>query len=207
MAEACHVPWQSIQNHPSGHSGGFATAWLEEEMLNGQCQRVDIPAHTRTAYLWPPVEIRRGSLLNHPDVPPTPELVKELNQTELSFWTEPDNCHFELNQTIPWTPHVPSCTLCVVCRHQRVGHRTGPPCSLGSGCRQTDPSEWVSAVAVSFCAYQPSAFMTTFYICGLTDAVLWLCHPLKSDTSLSLLGGGESLYITYARLLCCYFRF
>ena len=39
-----------LQNHPSWHLGGWATTWLAEEMLDGQLQRVDIPAHARTAY-------------------------------------------------------------------------------------------------------------------------------------------------------------
>ena len=37
------------QNHPSGYLGGWATPWSAEEMLDGQHQRVDIPAHDRAA--------------------------------------------------------------------------------------------------------------------------------------------------------------
>ena len=36
-------------NSPSGHLGGWVTPWSAEEMLDGQHQRVDIPAHARTA--------------------------------------------------------------------------------------------------------------------------------------------------------------
>ena len=47
---ACHTPRQPLQNHPSGHLGGWATPWSAEEMLNGQHQSVDIPAHARAAH-------------------------------------------------------------------------------------------------------------------------------------------------------------
>ena len=40
---------QPIQNHPSRYRGGWATLWLAEEMRNRQQQRMDIPAHARTA--------------------------------------------------------------------------------------------------------------------------------------------------------------
>ena len=48
MVRACHTPQQPIQNHPSGHPGGWVTLWSAEEMLDGQHQRVDISAHART---------------------------------------------------------------------------------------------------------------------------------------------------------------
>ena len=38
------------QNHPSGNIGEWAMPWLAEEMLDGQHQRVDIAAHTRTTH-------------------------------------------------------------------------------------------------------------------------------------------------------------
>ena len=44
-----HASRQPLQNRPSGHIGGRATSWSAEEMLDGQYQRVDIPAHARTA--------------------------------------------------------------------------------------------------------------------------------------------------------------
>ena len=50
MVRACHTPRQPLQNHPSRHLGGKATPWSVEEMLDGQRQRVDIPAHARTAH-------------------------------------------------------------------------------------------------------------------------------------------------------------
>ena len=50
MVRACYTPQQPLQNHPSGHVGGWATPWSAEEMLDGQHQRVDIPAHARTAH-------------------------------------------------------------------------------------------------------------------------------------------------------------
>ena len=42
------MPQQPLKNHPSGHLGEWATLWSAEEMLDGQHQRVDIPAHVRT---------------------------------------------------------------------------------------------------------------------------------------------------------------
>ena len=46
----CRTPRQPLQHHPSGHLRGWATLWLVEEMLDGQHQRVDVPAHARTAH-------------------------------------------------------------------------------------------------------------------------------------------------------------
>ena len=40
MVRACHTP---------RHLGEWATPWWVEKMLDGQHQRVDIPAHARTA--------------------------------------------------------------------------------------------------------------------------------------------------------------
>ena len=47
---ACHTPRQRLQNHPSRHLAGWATPWAAEEMLDGQHQRVDIPAKARSAH-------------------------------------------------------------------------------------------------------------------------------------------------------------
>ena len=58
MIRACHTPRQPLQNHPSRHLGGWATPWSPEEILDGQHQRVDIPAHARTA--------RKGLLQRRP---------------------------------------------------------------------------------------------------------------------------------------------
>ena len=45
-----HVTRQPLQNHPSGHFGGWATPWSAKEMLDGQHQRVNIPARARAAH-------------------------------------------------------------------------------------------------------------------------------------------------------------
>ena len=50
MVQACHGLRQPLQNHPSGRLGGQATPWLAEKVLDGQPQRVDIPAHARIAH-------------------------------------------------------------------------------------------------------------------------------------------------------------
>ena len=44
----CHTLRQPDNHHPAGHLEGWATPWSAEEMLNGQHQGVDIPAHART---------------------------------------------------------------------------------------------------------------------------------------------------------------
>ena len=51
MVRACHAPRQLLQNHPSGHLGGWATPRSAEEMpADGQDQTVDVPTHAGTAY-------------------------------------------------------------------------------------------------------------------------------------------------------------
>ena len=47
---ACRTPRQPLQDHPSGHLGGWARLWSAEEMLDGQRQRVNIPVHAKTAH-------------------------------------------------------------------------------------------------------------------------------------------------------------
>ena len=47
---AWHTPRQSLQNQCSGHLWGWAMLWPAEEVLDRQDQRVDIPAHARTAH-------------------------------------------------------------------------------------------------------------------------------------------------------------
>ena len=49
MVRACRTPRQPLQNHPSGHLGGWATSGCAEKLLDGQHQRVNIPAHAGTA--------------------------------------------------------------------------------------------------------------------------------------------------------------
>ena len=50
MVRACHMPQQPLQKHPSRHLGGWAMQWSAEEMLDGQHQKVDIPAYARSAH-------------------------------------------------------------------------------------------------------------------------------------------------------------
>ena len=59
---------QPFHNHPSLHFGGWATPWSPEEMLDGQHQRVDSPAHARAAHEVLPQ--KRRSLLNRRSCPP-----------------------------------------------------------------------------------------------------------------------------------------
>ena len=69
MVRTCHTPRQPLQNHPSGRLGGWATPWSAGEMLDGQHQRVEIPAPAEKTGRW--------SLL-------TAQSVKGLNRTELN---------------------------------------------------------------------------------------------------------------------------
>ena len=50
VVRACHTPRQPLQNHSSRRLRGWATLWSAEEILEGQRQKVDIPAHARTAH-------------------------------------------------------------------------------------------------------------------------------------------------------------
>ena len=64
------MPRQPLQNHSPGHLGEWATPWSAGEMLHGHYQRVDIPAHVRTAQcLRPAGKSGRGYLLNRPPCP------------------------------------------------------------------------------------------------------------------------------------------
>ena len=84
MVRSCHAPQQRLQNPPSGYLGGWVTPWSAEEMLNGQCQRVDsLP--TQICSQWLPAEkTGRRSLLNRPSSspPPTDHLIGQ--RTELN---------------------------------------------------------------------------------------------------------------------------
>ena len=77
-------------NHPSGHLGQWAKPWSAEEMLDGHRQRVDNPAHARTAYM----DFRHKRLeedvcwiVSH--VSPTTQSVEGLNWTNIIIDTEP----------------------------------------------------------------------------------------------------------------------
>ena len=50
IVRACCTPRQPLQKLPSGHLRGRARPWSAEEMLDGQHQRLDIPAHAVTAH-------------------------------------------------------------------------------------------------------------------------------------------------------------
>ena len=86
IIRACHTPRQPLQNHPSGHLGRWATLWSAEEMLHGQHQRVDIPAHARTAhngFLQKRLEEDLYWIVPH--VPPTTQSVRGLDWSELNY--------------------------------------------------------------------------------------------------------------------------
>ena len=75
-AETCTVSGMShatrwpLQNHPWGYLRGWATPWSAEEMVDGQCQRADIPAHCQNCAQWPPAEnTGRESLLKRLSCP------------------------------------------------------------------------------------------------------------------------------------------
>ena len=91
MVQACHTPWQPLQNHPSWRPGRWAMLWSAEEMLDGQHRRVDIPAHARNAHKGLPQKRLEEDLywiipqVPLPHLPPpfaTTQSVKGLNWTE-----------------------------------------------------------------------------------------------------------------------------
>ena len=51
MVRARHTSRQPLQNHPSGHLGGWMMPWSAEELLEGQHQILDIPAYARAAHM------------------------------------------------------------------------------------------------------------------------------------------------------------
>ena len=61
---------QPLQNHSSGHLR-VGDAAVGRGMLDEQHQRVDIPAHARTAHKgFPQKRLEKGSLLHCPSCPP-----------------------------------------------------------------------------------------------------------------------------------------
>ena len=86
MVQACHMPWQPLPNYPSGHLGGWEMLWSAEEMLDGQHQRVDIPARARTAHKGLPQKRLEADLCwIIPHVPLMTQPVKGLTWTELTL--------------------------------------------------------------------------------------------------------------------------
>ena len=84
IARACHTSRQPLQNHSSRHFGEWAMPWPAEEMLAVQCERVDIPAHARTAHkgrLQKTLEKDLCWTVRH--VPPKAKSVKALSWAEL----------------------------------------------------------------------------------------------------------------------------
>ena len=94
MVWACYMPEQHLQNHPSGHLWGWATLWLAKDMLDGQHQRVDVPAHAKAPHnglLQKRLEQDLYWIVHHaPDPFPPPststttQSIKGLNWTELN---------------------------------------------------------------------------------------------------------------------------
>ena len=78
-----------------GHLVGWVMPWLAEEMLDGQHQRVDIPAHARNGQN-DPLQKRLAEdlhwIIPHVTPPPMTQWVMGLNRTELN-WTEPNLCN------------------------------------------------------------------------------------------------------------------
>ena len=75
------------KNHPSGHLGGWAALW-SEELLNGQHQSMDVPAHARTVHdgLLQKQQQQNGVeedlCLTIPHVPLMTQLLKGVNWTD-----------------------------------------------------------------------------------------------------------------------------
>ena len=97
MVQTCHMPWQPLQNHPSRRLWGRMMPWSAEKMLDGQHQRLDTSAYARAAHkglLQKRLEEDLCWIILH--VPPTTQLVKGLNWTELIYL-----CQWTLHQTLP----------------------------------------------------------------------------------------------------------
>ena len=71
MVQACHMPQQTPK--PSFRAPWrWVMPWSAEEMLDGQCQRVDIPAHAKAAHKGLLQKTLEDNLcLNHPLCPPS----------------------------------------------------------------------------------------------------------------------------------------
>ena len=99
---ASHMPRQPLQNHSSGHHGGWTALWSAEEMLDGQHSRVNVPAHTKTVHnglLQKRLEENICWFVCH--VPPTTQSTKGLDWTEL--------------------PHTPALFITQTARHKIAG--------------------------------------------------------------------------------------
>ena len=97
LVQACHMPWQPLQNHPSGHLGGWAMLWSAEEILDGQHQRVAILAHARTAHKGLLQKRLEEDL--HWTVPHAPPMAKSVNRLN---WTETAEPQQILGYTMIW---------------------------------------------------------------------------------------------------------
>ena len=86
LVRACHTPRRPLQNHPSGHLGGWATPWSAEEKLDGQHQRMDIPAHVRTTYNGLP---QKKKTKKNPKKTPTTTKTNKLKYRFESFVMSP----------------------------------------------------------------------------------------------------------------------
>ena len=84
----CHTHQQPLQNHLSGHFGGWATPWSAEEMLDGHCQKVDIlsmPEQLAIASCRKKKKTGRESLLNRPSYSHIDPIGKGQKWTELNI--------------------------------------------------------------------------------------------------------------------------
>ena len=84
IVRACHMLQQASPKHPSGHLRGWVMLLLAEEMLDGQHQGADIPAHARTVHkglLQKRLEEDLCWIVSR--VPLMTQSVKGLNWTEL----------------------------------------------------------------------------------------------------------------------------
>ena len=100
MVRACHTPQQPLQNHPSGHLGQWGTPWSAEEMLDGQHQIIDIPAHARSSHnglLQKTLKrISAESSLMSPRPP-----IRSMDWTELN-WTTCPSLHLPKTVRMLW---------------------------------------------------------------------------------------------------------
>ena len=91
MHRACHTPWQPLQNHPSGHLGGWVTAHAMAGRQNAgwTTSKSGHPCQCQNCSQGPPAEeTGRRSLLNHPPCPSDDPVGQGTELNWLQLWNE-----------------------------------------------------------------------------------------------------------------------
>ena len=88
MVQACLVPWQPLQNHTSGHLGGWAMLWSVEEMLDRQHQRIDVTAYAKIAHdSLMQKGLEEDPCLFIPHIPSATQSLRDWTELSTDLWT------------------------------------------------------------------------------------------------------------------------